>query len=533
MSKERKRNSSSISSFEKLKIFSNRMRDDAKHSDLVVDACKCFELSDPDLREIMKLINENFEEGLRPETAAKAVIKMLPSYVRSVPNGSEKGEFLALDLGGTNFRVLLITLGENRHSEMISRIFRIPDSIMKGTGEALFDHIAACLAKFMEEHGLKNREKLPLGFTFSFPCFQEGLTRAKLINWTKGFKASGVEGRDVVQLLRDACRRRGDIDIDVVAILNDTTGTMMACAFQENTCNIGVIVGTGSNACYMEKIENIRKLEKTEADDSHTELEMCVNTEWGAFGDDGKLDKYRTEYDRALDEKSINPGKQLFEKMISGMYLGEIVRRVLEHLARRGQIFNGSYDLISQSGCFPTKYLSDIEREVEEEDDMQYAQTEQMLQDIGLFNVSTADCANVAYVCTMVSKRAAYLCACGIAALLKRMHKEYVTVGIDGSVYRFHPTFKDLLDKKIDDLVDGKIEYQIMLSEDGSGRGAALVAAVATRMAKERAEAKKVKVKLSDQQNEQFIKANKTKQSEHKDNLAKTTEHLDKSIKNE
>lgn len=61
----------------------------------------------------------------------------------------------------------------------------------------------------MEEHGLKNREKLPLGFTFSFPCFQEGLTRAKLINWTKGFKASGVEGRDVVQLLRDACRRRG------------------------------------------------------------------------------------------------------------------------------------------------------------------------------------------------------------------------------------------------------------------------------------------------------------------------------------
>lgn len=57
---------------------------------------------------------------------------------------------------------------------------------------------------------------------------------------------------------------------------------------QENTCNIGVIVGTGSNACYMEKIENIRKLEKTETDDSHTELEMCVNTEWGAFGDDGE-----------------------------------------------------------------------------------------------------------------------------------------------------------------------------------------------------------------------------------------------------
>lgn len=64
----------------------------------------------------------------------------------------------------------------------------------------------------------------------------------------------------------------------------------------------------------------------------------------------------------------------------------------------------------------------------------------------------------MAYVCSMVSTRAAHLCACGIATLLKRMEKEYVTVGVDGSVYRFHPTFHDLLDQKIDELVDGKYE---------------------------------------------------------------------------
>lgn len=45
-------------------------------------------------------------------------------------------------------------------------------------------------------------EKLPLGFTFSFPCSQEGLTKARLAIWTKGFKCAGVEGEDVVQLLR-------------------------------------------------------------------------------------------------------------------------------------------------------------------------------------------------------------------------------------------------------------------------------------------------------------------------------------------
>lgn len=45
-------------------------------------------------------------------------------------------------------------------------------------------------------------EKLPLGFTFSFPCSQEGLTKARLTTWTKGFKCAGVEGEDVVSLLK-------------------------------------------------------------------------------------------------------------------------------------------------------------------------------------------------------------------------------------------------------------------------------------------------------------------------------------------
>lgn len=36
------------------------------------------------------------------------------------------------------------------------------------------------MAKFMEEHDLKDAKQLPLGFTFSFPCRQEGLTSAKV-----------------------------------------------------------------------------------------------------------------------------------------------------------------------------------------------------------------------------------------------------------------------------------------------------------------------------------------------------------------
>lgn len=74
--------------------------------------------------------------------------------------------------------------------------------------QQLFDHIVRCIAEFLEAHGLKS-EKLPLGFTFSFPCIQEGLASARLVRWTKGFKCSGVEHQDVVRLLNEAVARRG------------------------------------------------------------------------------------------------------------------------------------------------------------------------------------------------------------------------------------------------------------------------------------------------------------------------------------
>lgn len=60
----------------------------------------------------------------------------------------------------------------------------------------------------MTDHKLQDRH-LPLGFTFSFPCRQEGLDKAILTTWTKGFKCEGVEGHDIVQLLHEAIARRG------------------------------------------------------------------------------------------------------------------------------------------------------------------------------------------------------------------------------------------------------------------------------------------------------------------------------------
>jgi len=46
--------------------------------------------------------------------------------------------------------------------------------------------------------------RYPLGFTFSFPCKQEGLASARLTSWTKGFTCSGVVNEDVVKMLQTA-----------------------------------------------------------------------------------------------------------------------------------------------------------------------------------------------------------------------------------------------------------------------------------------------------------------------------------------
>ena len=115
---------------------------------------------------------------------------------------------------------------------------------------------------------------------------------------------------------------------------------------------------------------------------------MVINTEWGAFGEGGnvwfhekkiyfnfwnnvqtlfiifigELDFVRTKWDRSVDENSVNPGKQIFEKMISGMYMGELIRQVLLDLMKDDLIFfNCNREKLLERGSFYTRFASEIE----------------------------------------------------------------------------------------------------------------------------------------------------------------------------
>ncbi len=47
---------------------------------------------------------------LRNIKSSKSSLKMLLTHVHHLPTGREKGSFLAIDLGGSNFRVLRLSL---------------------------------------------------------------------------------------------------------------------------------------------------------------------------------------------------------------------------------------------------------------------------------------------------------------------------------------------------------------------------------------------------------------------------------------
>uniref|UniRef100_A0A8C8TXA0 Hexokinase-3 n=1 Tax=Peromyscus maniculatus bairdii TaxID=230844 RepID=A0A8C8TXA0_PERMB len=443
----------------------------AAHRRILEETLAPFQLDFQQLKVVQAEMREAMIRGLRGEASS---LRMLPTYVRATPDGSERGDFLALDLGGTNFRVLLVRVAEGS-VQIINQVYSIPECVAQGSGQQLFDHIVDCIVDFQQRQGLSG-QSLPLGFTFSFPCKQLGLDQGILLNWTKGFNASGCEGQDVVYLLREAIRRKQAVELNVVAIVNDTVGTMMSCGYDDPRCEMGLIVGTGTNACYMEELRNVASVA---GNSGH----MCINMEWGAFGDDGSLGMFSTCFDASVDQASINPGKQRFEKMISGMYLGEIVRHILLHLTSLGVLFRGQKTQCLQTrDIFKTKFLSEIES-----DSLALRQVRAILEDLGL-TLTSDDALMVLEVCQAVSRRAAQLCGAGVAAVVEKMRENRglqeltVSVGVDGTLYKLHPHFSRLVSATVRELAP-HCTVTFLQSEDGSGKGAALVTAVACRLA--------------------------------------------------
>jgi hexokinase len=246
---------------------------------------------------------------------------------------------------------------------------------------------------------------------------------------------------------------------------------------------IGCIFGTGCNAAYMENCGSIPKLKHLNLPD---DTPMAINCEYGAFDNDHKVLPI-TKYDTIIDETSPRPGQQAFEKMIAGLYLGEIFRLVIVDLHENKNILFEGQDIskLKKPYTLDASFLSFIEEDPFEN----LQETHDMLEEKLKITATKPELELLRRLAELIGTRAARLSACGVAAIVKKKNIDACHVGADGSVFNKYPHFKQRGAQALREILDwprGKKDPVTLLSaEDGSGVGAALIAALTIKRIKE------------------------------------------------
>ncbi|SYW83699.1 putative glucokinase [Ustilago hordei] len=337
-----------------------------------------FTLSKPLLESLIARFHELYDYGLSHDGAE---MQMIPSFVTGVPTGSEKGTYLALDLGGTNLRVCEVALDGKGTFSIKQEKYRVSDALKQGPVRDLFDYMARSVDNFLTDFG---------------------------------------------------------------ALVNDTVGALLAHAYASKGALISAIFGTGTNGAYLESIDKIKKLKAAQGSISH----MVVNTEWGGFDDQRK----------ALPN-------HIFEKMISGMYLGEVARCVLLHLIDQLVLFQGySSALMNRQYAFDTAYMSAVEADKED--------------------ASSPSSATRKVLVETMKIKPEYVSAEDVETSTGP-EDDGVKVGMDGSVMSIIQTSRYACAVHYAELIgdEGEKRVKIGLAKDGSGVGAALGALQAAKQA--------------------------------------------------
>lgn len=348
----------------------------------------------------------------------------LPSYVRFVPTGKETGRFLAIDLGGSNCRICLVDLHGDATFTVVRSKYTVPvEDRVNASYRPVFSFIAEKIADFLDVHLNSNasdhdhQKPYQLGFTFSFNCEQTSLSRGTLIRWDKGWDIPDAVGRDPCAMLQEAIDSL-DLPVHVSVLANDSVGTLLTRSYssgQGGSTLAAVIFGTGTNAAYVEKVSNIRRT-TTKTQEEPGDI-MVINTEWGCFDDDKLEVLPMTRYDHDLDAGSIDPGSQVFEKLVSGMYLGELLRLVIVQLLNENVLnMHISQDsVVFRKGGLDSSFLSQLAGA-----DCSCPEAARMVitKTLAAENACLSDVRSIQTLAGAIARRAARLAGASLAAII-------------------------------------------------------------------------------------------------------------------
>ena len=270
-----------------------------------------FMLDNDQLKTIAHSFREKVEEGLNADNME---IQCIPTFITPKAKGIN-GKALVLDLGGTNYRVAIVDFGKGAPTIHPDNGWKKDMSIMKSPGftrEKLFRELSDMIV------GIKREEEMPIGYCFSYPTESVLGGDAKLLRWTKGVDIKEMIGQFIGKPLLDYLNKKNKIKFTGIKVLNDTIASLFAGLTDSSyDAYIGLIVGTGTNMATFIPADKIKKLNPA----YNVQGLIPVNLESGNF-----YPPFLTTVDDTVDTIFGNLGKQRFEKAVSGMYLGDILK---------------------------------------------------------------------------------------------------------------------------------------------------------------------------------------------------------------
>ena len=429
---------------------------------VVTRAAASFEAGTVALDAIARDFGAQIARGLAGEGGS---LKMLRTFTRQ-PSGRERGRVVVVDWGGTKARAGLVELGGGGSVRIVAEeALTFPDAMKRGAPEPVFDLIAGAVGRVA---GAQAIGAAPLAFVYSYPARLERIDRAVALASTKGWRLQGLVGRDVAEMLTAALERAGLTRIRLAAVANDTVAALILQSYQArgrdagaDPATIGLILGTGTNLAADLGPAGIRNLES------------------GNFDGVGAVE---TPYDAALDRELAEPptGAQRFEKMVSGHYLGEILRRALVDLGRGPGGFHWSTaPALATPFGLDSAHLSRIAADRTAGLDDVGA----LLRSLGVES-TPAERHGVRALGAAIARRSARLVAAALLGTLRFLDPrldDRRTIAVDGSLWGGYPGFEGLVRDALAELVgpDRAGRVEIAFVKDSTSAGAAVIAAVA------------------------------------------------------
>jgi len=453
--------------------------DSAKLDKLCAEAQQSFRVSNSTLFEIADNFYEEMKLGLTCEVSS---LLMLPAYISSEQiheSNLNQDNVLVIDIGGSTLRLLIINI-ENGQANIIhgpKAVLHDKQNLHKLAGFKLFLYTAAHTRDFLKELGLLNKRGIQLnaGLVFSFRYKQTGKRRGEIISLGKGFNDPEMIGRDPVSVMEEAFAQAGILNVHFDALINDSTGVLLAGAFLRTNVYAGTIMGTETNLTVDIPTSSIQKpIFAYESD------RMIIITESSYFEDNGK-EKIFTRFDKEIAEVSTPIDTTVtyrLGRIFGGFWIGNLLRVIIKETLDPS-VMDDPDCVINQPRNLLATLVSEILALSEKQ--LNCNTLNGLLDKYHLNAVLTSDedAGKIMELCRLIITRSARIAAAIMTGAIRFVdpnmaHKHLIPV--DGSIYVGIPDFRETVESTLGEL--GATNISVFEMNDGPSIGAAIAVAL-------------------------------------------------------